>query len=181
MVEILINWLKTSAGTDLCRSACGPGVCLQDRQPCRRRAGGAAPPGAAARPPPSHSGGSLRPAAPRRPGRTGGSLEAGRGLRKGEIQRSWGWGGVLTVAGAVLGVEPLPTRVHTLALVQEQPAGTGGALGHRGTPAGGAGAVAGWERRVGGGGEKEELSHLTFDLHNPTRSNIPRHLLWASW
>lgn len=55
------------------------------------------------------------------------------------------------MAGVVLRVEPLPTRLHTLALVQEEPTGAGGALGHRGTPAGGAGAVAGW----GGGGGRQ--------------------------
>lgn len=49
----------------------------------------------------------------------------------------------LTVAGVVLSVEPLPAGLHTLALVQEEPPRTHGALGYRGSPAGGAGAVAG--------------------------------------
>lgn len=49
----------------------------------------------------------------------------------------------LTVAGVVLSVETLPTGLHTLALMQEEPTRTQGALGYRGSPAGGAGAVAG--------------------------------------
>lgn len=52
-------------------------------------------------------------------------------------------GGVTVVAGAVMGVQSLPTGLHTLALVEEQPGRTGGALGYRRTPAGGARAVAG--------------------------------------
>lgn len=68
------------------------------------------------------------------------------------------------MARVVLRVEPLPTCLHTLALVQEEPTRTGGALGHRGTPACGAGAVTGWE-----GGKMEELTHLIFDSNG---SNI---------
>lgn len=69
-------------------------------------------------------------------------------------------GRFLTVAGVVLRVEPLPTCLHTLALVQEEPTRTGGALGHRGTPAWGAGAVAGWE---GGRRKNWPAWPLTFD------------------
>lgn len=49
----------------------------------------------------------------------------------------------LTVAGGVLSVQPLPADLHTLTLVQQESTGTGGTLGDRRTPAGGAGAVAG--------------------------------------
>lgn len=48
------------------------------------------------------------------------------------------------MAGVVLSIQPLPTGLHTLALVEKQSAWTQGALGYRGTPAGGTGAVAGW-------------------------------------
>lgn len=69
-------------------------------------------------------------------GSRGSQAQRGQILHNGsEKSTKVGGGRVLTVAGAVLGVEPLPTRVHTLALVQEEPTRTGGALGHRGTPA----------------------------------------------
>lgn len=51
-------------------------------------------------------------------------------------------GGMTVVAGAVMGVQSLPTGFNTLALVEEQPGWTEGALGYRWTPAGGARAVA---------------------------------------
>lgn len=47
------------------------------------------------------------------------------------------------MAGVVLGVEALPTGLHTLALVEKEPTWTQGTLGYRGTPAGSTGAVAG--------------------------------------
>lgn len=60
-------------------------------------------------------------------------------------------GGFLTLASLVLRVEPLPTCLHTLTLVEEEPTRAGGALGYCGTPARGTGAVAGWE-----GGKRED-------------------------
>lgn len=47
------------------------------------------------------------------------------------------------MAGVVLGVESLPTGLHTLALVKKEPTWTQGTLGYRGAPTGSAGAVAG--------------------------------------
>lgn len=59
-------------------------------------------------------------------------------------------GGFLTLASLIVQVEPLPTCLHTLTLMEEEPTRTGGALGYCGTPARGTGAVAGWE-----GGKQE--------------------------
>lgn len=55
----------------------------------------------------------------------------------------------LTETGAVLSIQPLPTGLHTLALEEKQSACTQHALGYRRTPAGGAGAVAGWGQKKG--------------------------------
>lgn len=48
------------------------------------------------------------------------------------------------MAGVVLGVESLPTGLHTLALVEKEPTWTQGTLGYRRTPTGSTGAVADW-------------------------------------
>lgn len=40
----------------------------------------------------------------------------------------------LTLAGVVLGVQSLPTGLHTLSLVEKEPPCTQGTLGYSGTP-----------------------------------------------
>lgn len=48
------------------------------------------------------------------------------------------------MAGVVLGVESLPTGLHTLTLVEKEPTWTQGTLGYRRTPTGSTRAVADW-------------------------------------
>ena len=58
------------------------------------------------------------------------------------------------MASVVLGVESLPTGLHTLTLVEKESTWTQGTLGYRGTPAGSAGAVAGLGEEKKKGKEK---------------------------
>ena len=69
------------------------------------------------------------------------------------------------MAGVVLGVEALSTRIHTVALVEQQGPQAHAALATRGAPTGSTGAVAYWETGyslVLG----PEPCHASLGLHN---------------
>lgn len=70
----------------------------------------------------------------------------------------------LTVAGVVLRVQPLPTGLHTLALVEKESVRAQGAVGSRGAPAGGAGGVTGCGG-MGGGTSLQMCAHHRHTAH----------------
>lgn len=90
--------IKMSVGTNLCMSACHPGVCVQDIQLCRPRAA-AEQTGAAPLPLVWDTEGSPRPVAPRRTDRMDDSLQEGTPRVKGadspqlfvKINEEWRW------------------------------------------------------------------------------------------